>query len=220
MRTCQRGHTYEPSGTGCPHCRRVREVARANDPRAKGLSKAASQRSKQKHRTEINRRQAARRAARRVEFNARARERYARRRDHFQRKSKLWRIANADKWRARQRANKRAETVAHPERALFQNARKRTQILGVPFDLRRSDVVVPSICPVLGIPLVVAERASADGSPTIDRIVPSRGYVSGNIIVVSNRANRIKNDASMAELRSVADFYERLLSEVCLGATA
>ena len=45
----------------------------------------------------------------------------------------------------------------------------------------------------------------------IDRIDPKKGYVKDNIIVVSMRANRIKSDATVDEIRKVADFYEKLL---------
>mgnify|MGYP006166398807 FL=1 len=38
-----------------------------------------------------------------------------------------------------------------------------------------------------------------------------KGYVKDNIIVVSMRANRIKSDATVDEIRKVADFYEKLL---------
>jgi hypothetical protein len=40
-------------------------------------------------------------------------------------------------------------------------------------------------------------------SPSIDRIDPARGYVKGNIWVISYRANVIKNDASHDELKLV-----------------
>ena len=32
-----------------------------------------------------------------------------------------------------------------------------------------------------------------------------------NIVIVSNRANRIKSDATVNEIRKVSDFYEKLL---------
>ena len=50
-----------------------------------------------------------------------------------------------------------------------------------------------------------------DLTPSIDRIDPKKGYVKDNIIVVSMRANRIKTDATVDEIRRVADFYEKLL---------
>ena len=46
---------------------------------------------------------------------------------------------------------------------------------------------------------------------SIDRIDPKKGYVKDNIIVVSMRDNRIKTNATVDEIRKVADFYEKLL---------
>ena len=51
----------------------------------------------------------------------------------------------------------------------------------------------------------------ADYSPSFDRIYPKKGYIKGNIVIVSNKANRIKTDATVDEIRKVADFYEKLL---------
>jgi len=50
-----------------------------------------------------------------------------------------------------------------------------------------------------------------DLTKSIDRIDPRKGYVKDNIIVVSMRTNRIKTDATVDEIRRVADFYEKLL---------
>jgi hypothetical protein len=51
---------------------------------------------------------------------------------------------------------------------------------------------------------------AGDASPELDRIVPSLGYVKGNVLVVSRRANRIKTDATVEELQQVASFYAAL----------
>lgn len=78
----------------------------------------------------------------------------------------------------------------------------------VPFDLTVNDIVIPSHCPVFGIELSFG--GDRNSSPSVDRIIPSRGYVKGNIVVVSYRANRIKNDATIDELNKVAQFYAEL----------
>ena len=41
--------------------------------------------------------------------------------------------------------------------------------------------------------------------------VPKKDYIKGNIVIVSNKANSIKTDAAIDEIRKVADFYEKLL---------
>lgn len=81
----------------------------------------------------------------------------------------------------------------------------------LPFNLTIEDIAIPPRCPVLGIELEfgIGDKTNGwrDNSPSIDRIFPIGGYTRGNIVVISYRANRIKNDASPAELRKVADFY-------------
>lgn len=54
-------------------------------------------------------------------------------------------------------------------------------------------------CPVLGVPLV-------DGNTSIDRIDPSKGYVPGNLQIISSKANRMKNNATVEELRRFAEW--------------
>lgn len=95
---------------------------------------------------------------------------------------------------------------------MFQAARKRARLAGVPFDLVESDIEIPQCCPVLGIPLVVSSgrKGPRDASPTIDRFVPSLGYVRGNVGVISWRANRLKSDGTTDELMRIVDFYRAI----------
>jgi hypothetical protein len=97
---------------------------------------------------------------------------------------------------------------SNPARELVQGARRRARLLGLPFDLTEADVAIPSSCPVLGIPLAVNSGVCGPNSPTLDRVVCSGGYVRGNVLVVSFRANTIKSDATIDELRAVLAFYE------------
>jgi len=68
-------------------------------------------------------------------------------------------------------------------------------------------------CPVLGIPFrrALGSHGSRADSATLDRLDPSRGYVPGNVLVVSALANRIRNDASPKAIIQVGRFYQRLL---------
>lgn len=106
------------------------------------------------------------------------------------------------------RAKKRAYLERTPERNLYHNAQARALAYHIPFNIELSDVVVPAVCPVLGIPLTIGMGKSKSSSPTLDRIVPRLGYVKGNVCVISMRANRLKNDASAAELRALAAYVE------------
>ncbi|WP_343818826.1 hypothetical protein ISN75_14070 [Dyella marensis] len=81
---------------------------------------------------------------------------------------------------------------------------------GIPFDLTVEDVVVPDFCPVLGLPLYrnTGGRAQGSNSPTVDRIDPDKGYITGNVRVISSRANAIKSDATPEELLRVAAYFQ------------
>lgn len=63
------------------------------------------------------------------------------------------------------------------------------------------------ICPVLGIEM--AWEGERDRTPSIDKIIPNRGYVEGNVIWVSTRANRIKQDATPEEMMKIAKWLKK-----------
>jgi hypothetical protein len=74
---------------------------------------------------------------------------------------------------------------------------------GLSFDLEVSDIVIPSHCPVLGVPLDCAAKRPSANLPSLDRIDNSKGYVKGNVWVISWRANVVKGSATHAELRAL-----------------
>ena len=89
------------------------------------------------------------------------------------------------------------------EKCLLQKARQRARKKSLPFSLTEEDIVIPDTCPVLGIQLFSGEGVMCDNSPNLDRIIPEKGYVPGNVRVISQRANRIKSNATAEEIRLV-----------------
>lgn len=83
----------------------------------------------------------------------------------------------------------------------------------IPFNLTLDDIKIPDKCPVFDFPLVKNRMKMADNSASIDRIIPRLGYTKGNIIVVSLKANRTKNDATPDELFKLAHFYKDLYEQ-------
>jgi hypothetical protein len=75
------------------------------------------------------------------------------------------------------------------------------------------EVGVPDICPVLGISLERESRDKWRNGPSVDRIDNTKGYIPENITVVSRRANILKKDATIDELRKLADYYERFCNK-------
>lgn len=97
-----------------------------------------------------------------------------------------------------------------PQLRMLSSARARAKQKGIEFSITEDDVHIPDTCPALGIKLKRGAGVSIDSSPELDRIDNSKGYVPGNVIVISRRANRIKNDATVSELRRIADFIEKI----------
>lgn len=103
----------------------------------------------------------------------------------------------------------KAYMAANPEQMMLNNARARAKKKGVPCTITKADLLIPAVCPVLGIPMVITGGKPTDNSPSLDRRIPELGYVPGNVAVISYRANRIKNDATLQELRAVLTYMEK-----------
>lgn len=118
--------------------------------------------------------------------------------------------AKARARRPQDHARRRIREASNPALYLFRGARDRAKRRGLPFTIVVGDVIVPTHCPVLGIPLArTGTRGRCHSSPSLDRIVPALGYVPGNVIVVSSRANSLKQDASTEEIAALYRFYCR-----------
>jgi hypothetical protein len=103
---------------------------------------------------------------------------------------------------------------------LIRASRHRAKQCGITHTLKKGDITIPENCPVLGTPLYIQQSTNEemtpekiDNSPQIDRIIPSMGYIPGNVIVVSAKANRIKSNANWIEIMKVAEFYKQLHEE-------
>lgn len=95
---------------------------------------------------------------------------------------------------------------------LYNLAKQRAKKAGILFTITKKDVIIPDICPVLGIKLKREDRKTWNTAPSIDRIDNTKGYEPDNIMVISRRANLLKRDATIQELVTIGKFYEHFLS--------
>jgi hypothetical protein len=80
----------------------------------------------------------------------------------------------------------------------------------IDFSLTLADLDPPTHCPVFGWELVYqAAGRRQPNSASIDRIDSRLGYVPSNVWIISWRANQIKMDSTVEELRTVADAMEK-----------
>jgi hypothetical protein len=91
--------------------------------------------------------------------------------------------------------------------AMWSRAKYRAKQKGLDFTIEQKDITIPDVCPLLGIPLVChrGKGSQKGNSPSLDRIDPTKGYIKGNVWVISNRANTLKNDATLQELELLVE---------------
>ncbi len=90
-----------------------------------------------------------------------------------------------------------------PQRFVLVRTKASAKRLGVPFNLTYGDLPIPEVCPLLGIPLVMFGGKITANSASVDRKDPSKGYVKGNVWVISYKANSMKQNASLEDLETL-----------------
>ena len=103
----------------------------------------------------------------------------------------------------------RANPTKKNETRLLNYARRNARRRGEECSLELKDIVIPEYCPVLGIKLEPGSHSHQDCSPSVDRIDSTKGYTKDNVWIISARANRIKNNATIEEIGML---YEALKS--------
>ena len=84
---------------------------------------------------------------------------------------------------------------------MFMRARYQARHKNIKFLISVDDIVVPDICPIFGLKLNLDRTGpNSDASPSLDRVDSSKGYIPGNVQVISWRANNLKGNATLAEL--------------------
>ena len=94
----------------------------------------------------------------------------------------------------------------NPEYWIWQSAKSRAKKEGFEFTIELSDIIIPKICPILKKPLVftAGQGMRNDYTPSLDKINPKKGYIKGNVCIISMKANVMKNNATREELENFA----------------
>ncbi len=103
----------------------------------------------------------------------------------------------SDAYNAQRRGARRKD----PRGTMLSEARKRAARKNIEITITKEDFKVPEVCPLLGIPIFIGDGLHCANSPSLDRVDVTKGYVPGNVWVISYKANKMKNDATLEELR-------------------
>lgn len=126
--------------------------------------------------------------------------------------SKSYYMANRDRFRG----YALSYNFRNIEKQLLYCAKSRAKKRGIPFDIDIGDIIIPKVCPVLGIDIFRSEpvpnsvKRNLPNSPSLDRIIPSLGYVKGNVRVISWRANDLKSDGRLEEFEAIVRDLQKM----------
>jgi len=118
-----------------------------------------------------------------------------------------------------QRSRKKTAARKSKPKAFFAHSfinrtRKRAAKKGIPFNITAAYIVsiFPDKCPVFGIEFVFNPGTHpVDASPSVDRTIPKLGYVPGNVVVMSRKANQTKSNSSIDEMRIMLAYMESVV---------
>lgn len=126
--------------------------------------------------------------------------------------TKKWKLRHPEQAKKSEYDRKQRYIKKDPLRNLLKQVKCRAKKKNFDFNLTKSDFEnkMPKVCPVLGVPL---ERNSEKGwwpySPSIDRIDNDKGYISGNVRIISWRANSLKSDATIEEMEKILAYMKK-----------
>lgn len=104
----------------------------------------------------------------------------------------------------------------NPEKFLYSSAKRRAKVKELEFTIELRDIIIPERCPILKIKLIKGTITQHEGSPSLDRIDNNKGYVKDNIHVISYKANTIKNNGSVQDLKDIVTYLEELEKKKCI----
>lgn len=84
------------------------------------------------------------------------------------------------------------------EDKILNRVKTRAKEKGLAFNLELEDIVIPDVCPVFKVPFIYGDHS---WTYSLDRIKPELGYVKGNVVIISNKANMMKNTATAEDVR-------------------
>lgn len=94
-------------------------------------------------------------------------------------------------------------------------SRSRAKKLKIDFNLNPEDIILNEYCPILNVKLdYIDKKMNNKNAASLDRIDNSKGYIKGNVMVISVLANTMKNNASIDELSLFCNNVKNILNNL------
>jgi hypothetical protein len=125
---------------------------------------------------------------------------------------KIWR--KSEKFKAAKRRENKSVMRRRPHAQRLRHIRRRCKTKNLAYNLDENylNSIQTKVCPVFNTVLnySISTRMSDPNGAELDRMIPSLGYIKGNVKFISLRANRIKYDASVEEIEQILKYMKAI----------
>jgi hypothetical protein len=104
-------------------------------------------------------------------------------------------------------STRKAKFTEDPQHYLWYVARTRSRQKSTEFTITKEDVIIPEICPILDIPLTKGD-GYLPNSMSLDRVDNTKGYIPGNVRVISRKANLMKSSLTLDVLEKLIKYIK------------
>lgn len=104
-------------------------------------------------------------------------------------------------------SSRKVKFTEDPQHYLWYVARTRSRQKGTEFTITKKDVIIPDICPILEIPLTKGD-GYLPNSMSLDRVDNTKGYIPGNVRVISRKANLMKSSLTLDVLEKLIKYIK------------
>lgn len=100
------------------------------------------------------------------------------------------------------------DSQRNPRSNLLRASKDRARQNGIPHDITIEDIIIPENCPICGVSVApcAGSRGGSSTSPSLDKLIPLKGYVKGNVAVICKKCNSMKGDASVELLNRMINY--------------
>lgn len=95
-----------------------------------------------------------------------------------------------------------------PEHYIWLAAKRRARLHNLIFELEVKDIIIPERCPILNIELQFHKNRAEDNSPSLDRLIPDKGYTAKNCFIISVKANRMKQENTLEDFNNIIKYIQ------------
>jgi hypothetical protein len=122
-----------------------------------------------------------------------------------------YRKANKNKISFKNKLNyesvRKKKFIENPQHYLWYVARTRARKYKTEFNIEESDIIIPIYCPILNCKLEKGD-GYLPNAMSLDRVDNNKGYIKGNIRVISRKANLLKSSLTLEVLENIIKYIK------------